>query len=153
VAPPAPVFAKAPAAPERSSASSSRFSSGLKIRGEVSGSADLYVDGEMNGKISLADAVVTVGPNGRVNADIEAREVIIEGVVQGNLKARDRVHLASSSRVQGSVLTPRIGIDDGARLRGKVEMVRAGETRSTPVASAPVDSSALAPVHAGAKDS
>jgi cytoskeletal protein CcmA (bactofilin family) len=144
-------FAKAPAAPDRAAAS--KFSSGLKIRGEVSGNADLYVDGELSGKISLVEATVTVGPNGRVNADIEAREVIIEGVVQGNLKARDRVHLGSSSRVQGSVITPRIGIDDGARLRGKVEMVRATDIRSTVAASTPVDSSALNPVHAGAKDS
>ena len=85
----------------------------------------MYIDGEAQGKITLADSRVTVGPNGRVQADIDAREIIIEGTVQGNLKARESIRLASSSKVQGSMLTPRIGIDDGARLRGKVEMTRA----------------------------
>jgi cytoskeletal protein CcmA (bactofilin family) len=109
--------------------SPSSIGTGLKIRGELSGSSDLYIDGEAQGKITLIDSRVTVGPNGRVQADIEAREIIIEGSVQGNLKASENVRLASSSKVQGSVLTPRIGIDDGAKLRGKVEMTRAGEPK------------------------
>lgn len=107
----------------------SSIGAGLKIRGELSGSSDLYIDGEAQGKITLLDSRVTVGPNGRVQADIEAREIIIEGSVQGNLKAREHVRLGSSSNVQGSVLTPRIGIDDGAKLRGKVEMTRTGESK------------------------
>jgi cytoskeletal protein CcmA (bactofilin family) len=69
-----------------------------------------------------------------VKADVDAREIIVEGSLQGNLKASESVHLGSSSHVQGSVLTPRIGIEDGARLRGNVEMVRANDSR--PVASA-----------------
>lgn len=148
---PSPTFAKASAIPERSG--SSKFSSGLKVRGEISGSADLYLDGELNGKITIPDGVVTVGPNGNVHADIEAREVVIEGVVQGNLKARDRVHLGSSSRVQGSVLTPRIGIEDGARLRGKVEMVRGNDSRSTAAGAKTTEAPAMVPVHASSKDS
>jgi cytoskeletal protein CcmA (bactofilin family) len=102
------------------------IASGLKISGEISGTSDLYIDGETQGKIRLVNARVTVGPNGRVQADIEAREIIIEGSVQGNLKAGERLHLGASSKVQGSVLTPRFAIEDGARLRGKVEMIRAG---------------------------
>jgi cytoskeletal protein CcmA (bactofilin family) len=111
---------------------------GLKIRGELSGSSDLYIDGEAQGRITLPGSRVTIGPNGRVQADIEAREIVIEGTVQGNLKARESVRLLSSSQVQGSVLTQRIGIDDGARLRGKVEMTRAVE----PKISAAADKSA-----------
>jgi cytoskeletal protein CcmA (bactofilin family) len=102
---------------------------GLKIRGEVSGSSDLYIDGDVQGKINLSDARVTVGANGHVQADIEAREIGIEGTVDGNLKARDSVRLGATSKVQGSILTPRIGIEDGARLRGKVEMTRDNETK------------------------
>jgi cytoskeletal protein CcmA (bactofilin family) len=131
VPPPVPVLA----APEprkvvaHDTFSPSSIGAGLKIRGELSGSSDLYIDGEAQGKITLLDSRVTVGPNGRVQADIEAREIIVEGSVQGNLKARENVRLGSSSKVEGSVLTPRIGIDDGAKLRGKVEMTTAGDPK------------------------
>ncbi len=109
---------------------------GLKIRGELSGSSDLYIDGEAQGKITLADSRVTVGPNGRVQVDIDAREIIIEGTVQGNLKARESIRLASSSKVEGSILTPRIRVEDGARLRGKVEMTRPTESKGSTAATA-----------------
>jgi cytoskeletal protein CcmA (bactofilin family) len=94
---------------------------------------------------------VTVGPNGRVQADIEAREIIIEGSVQGNLKAGERVQLGAQSKVQGSVLTPRFAIEDGARLRGKVEMVRAGSQGSSSAESA-TDSSKAKVMSASSKD-
>lgn len=105
----------------------STISAGLKIRGEITGTSDLTIDGDTQGKIRIANGRVTVGPNGHVSADIDAREIVINGTVQGNLKATESVRLGSSSHVEGSVLTPRIGIDDGARLRGNVEMTRAGE--------------------------
>lgn len=111
------------------SSSVSVIGAGLKIRGEITGTSDLLIEGEAEGKIRLVGGRVSVGPNGNVQADVDAREIIIEGAVQGNLKASESLHLGSSSRVQGSVITPRIGIEDGARLRGKVEMVRANETR------------------------
>jgi cytoskeletal protein CcmA (bactofilin family) len=111
------------------SRTTSKISSGLKINGELSGDSDLYVDGEVHGKIRMGNTRVTVGPNGRVQADIEAREIVIDGNVQGNLKASESAHFGASSRVSGSVLTPRIGIDDGARLRGKVETTPATPTR------------------------
>ncbi len=114
-----------------SSASVTTIAAGLKISGEISGTTDLYVDGETQGKVRLPNARVTVGPNGRVQADIEAREIVIEGTVLGNLKASERLRLGAASRVQGSILTPRIAIEDGARLRGKVEMVRAANSPST----------------------
>jgi cytoskeletal protein CcmA (bactofilin family) len=72
---------------------------------------------------------VTVGPSGRVIADIDAREIVVNGTVQGNLKASDSVRLGASGHVEGSILTARIGIEDGARLRGNVEMIRSGEAQ------------------------
>lgn len=108
---------------------STQIGSGLKIRGEISGTSDLIIDGEAQGKISLPESKVTVGPNGRVHSDIEAREIVIQGQVNGNLKAGESVSLGASSRVQGSVVTPRISIEDGAGLRGNVEMTRAGESK------------------------
>src|SRR5690242_12335134 len=95
----------------------SRISSGLKIRGEITGSSDMYIDGDVQGKVRVGSGRLTVGASGRVQADLEAREIIVNGNVVGNLKAADRVQLGSTGSVQGSVVTPRIGIDDGARLR------------------------------------
>ena len=105
----------------------------------------------MQGRIRLADSRVTVGPNGRVQADIEAREIVIDGSVQGNLKAGERTHLGSTSRVVGSVLTPRIGIDDGARLRGKVEMTPVNPPRQSSIVASAPDSETLQPETVGVK--
>jgi cytoskeletal protein CcmA (bactofilin family) len=152
--PPAPTVAAAPVAlvstPAPSATTSeqavaavpaaigaSRIQAGLKIHGEISGNSDLYIDGELQGKIRLGGARVVIGPNGKVQADIEAGGVTIDGSVQGNIKASESVRLGAGSRVQGSVLTPRIGIDDGARLRGKVEMIKAGSTVSASTTTAP----------------
>jgi cytoskeletal protein CcmA (bactofilin family) len=90
----------------------------------------MYIDGQVEGKVRVGSGRLTVGSNGRVQADIEAREIVVNGSVVGNLKAVDRVQLGSSGSVHGSVITPRIGIDDGARLRGNVETSRAGESRN-----------------------
>jgi cytoskeletal protein CcmA (bactofilin family) len=128
------------------------IAAGLKISGEISGTSDLYIDGETQGKVRLPNARVTVGPNGRVQADIEAREIIIEGTVQGNLKAGERLHLGAASRVQGSVLTPRFAIEDGARLRGKVEMVRIGGSQSASSVGTSTDASKAKAMSASGKD-
>ena len=128
------------------------IAAGLKISGEISGSSDLYIDGEAQGKVRLPNARVTVGPNGRVQADIEAREIIVEGTLQGNLKAGERLHLGAGSRVQGSVLTPRFAIEDGARLRGKVEMVRMGGSQSASSNETTADASKAKAMSASGKD-
>jgi cytoskeletal protein CcmA (bactofilin family) len=134
---PAPASYSAPAvgAPVTRN-SASLIGSGLKIQGEITGDSDLVIEGEAHGRIRMVNGRVTVAANGRVNADIEAVEITVEGSVQGGLKASDRVRLGPTSQVQGSVLTPRIAIEDGARLRGKVEMIRAGEV-ATPAAKVP----------------
>jgi cytoskeletal protein CcmA (bactofilin family) len=130
----------------------SSISSGLRIRGEISGDADLYIDGEAEGRISLAEARLTVGPHGRVRAGIEARDIVIDGVVEGNLNARESVHLGPSSRVQGSVLTKRIRIDDGARVRGKVEMTRPTDAGSSSAVELAADRAAVSSVSARGED-
>lgn len=158
--PAAPSYTPAPSAPSRSSVesapaslggSASKITAGLKINGEISGSADLYIDGEVQGKLRLGNARVTVGPNGRVQADIEAREIMVDGTVNGNLKAGERAHFGPSSRVNGSVLTPRIGIDDGARLRGKVETVQAAPARESASSVKPQATETFQPVEASVK--
>jgi cytoskeletal protein CcmA (bactofilin family) len=143
---PAPSRASAPSVPQfstpSSSAGGSAISSGLKIHGTVTGSADLTVDGELNGKIWLSDSRVAIGSNGRVHSDIEAREILVNGTLQGNLKASESVRFGPSARFQGSVVAPRIGIDDGAKVRGKIETVKpSAEPASAPAPKAKSSSS------------
>lgn len=122
-----------PPAPVPAPSNSAGFSipSGLKIHGTISGSSDLSLDSEMHGKVWLSGARLSIGPNGRVHADIEAREVVVNGNLTGNLKASESVRFGSNARFQGSVVAPRIGIDDGARVRGKVEMARPADASSS----------------------
>jgi cytoskeletal protein CcmA (bactofilin family) len=97
-------------------------SQGIKIKGEIHGREDLFVDGTLQGKIHITEGTVTVGPNARVNAEIEASEIIVRGEVTGTLKAKERVQIWSSGKAIGDVQTRRIAIEDGAVLRGKVEI-------------------------------
>jgi cytoskeletal protein CcmA (bactofilin family) len=123
------------------------ISNGIRIKGDVTGSEDLFVDGQIEGKLDLGNASVTIGPNGRVNADITAREVIVRGHVEGKVSGRERVQLSSTGRVNGEVQTERLAIEDGAVLRGKVEAgkvpAKAAEPRPA-AAAAPKPADALA---------
>jgi cytoskeletal protein CcmA (bactofilin family) len=128
-----------PAAPISSRAAAC-VSQGIRIKGEITGSEDLFVDGPVEGKINLANGSLTVGPNGAVKADVVAREVIVRGRVEGKISGRERVQLWSTGTVIGEVQTQRLAIEDGAVLRGKVEagkqVDKASEDRSTAVAMA-----------------
>jgi len=108
------------AAPPVSSNAPACVSQGIKIKGEISGQGDLCLDGEFEGKIRIADGSFTVGPNARVTAEIEAREIIIHGEVIGTLKG-ERVQVSSTGRVTGDMETRGIVIEDGAVLRSKVQ--------------------------------
>jgi len=106
------------------------ISQGIRIKGEITGSEDLFVDGPVEGKLQLTNGSLTVGPNGSVKADVSAREVIVRGKVEGKIAGRDRVQLWSTGHVTGEVQTQRLAIEDGAVLRGKVETGRAPEKGS-----------------------
>jgi cytoskeletal protein CcmA (bactofilin family) len=110
---------------ETLSVQASKIGPGLKISGEISGNSDLYLDGQATGKIRINGARVTVGPQGKVQADIDAKEIVVNGDVQGNLKAEAKVRLGASSQVKGFLEAPSVGIEDGARFYGKVEVTRA----------------------------
>jgi len=101
----------------------SEIASQLKITGEIFGDSDLYIDGEVGGKIRIAGGRVTIGPRGSVRADIEAREIVIDGNVEGSLSAVENVRLGASGHVQGKVLAPRIRIDEGAFFRGAIATI------------------------------
>src|SRR5450631_2420873 len=95
------------------------------VKGELSGSEDLYVDGEVEGSISLRGQSLTVGPNGRVHANIEARNVIVHGRVDGNIQASDRVELRKSASLSGNISTARVAIEDGAFFKGSIDIQKA----------------------------
>jgi cytoskeletal protein CcmA (bactofilin family) len=101
------------------------ISQGIRIKGEVTGSEDLFVDGLVEGKLNLTtNCCLTVGPNGHVKADVQAREVIVRGKIEGKVTGRDKVQLWNTGQVLGEVQTDRLAIEDGALLRGKVEAGR-----------------------------
>ena len=94
----------------------------LVIKGEISGSESLYVDGRIEGKITLPDNRVTVGRNGVVQASITAREIVIMGKVNGNIECGDRLDIRSEGSVTGDVSTVRISVEDGAVLKGGIQV-------------------------------
>ena len=122
------------------------------IRGELSGSEDLYLDGHVEGSIALKGNSLTVGPNGNVKADVTAREVIVRGRLEGKISGRERVQLWSTGHVIGEVQTQRLAIEDGALLRGKVEtgkpLDKNSETRAAGT-TAPTQSSSGVSVRSG----
>src|SRR5947209_19516523 len=101
----------------------------LTIKGEVSGSESLYIDGRIEGSISIPDSRVTIGRNGVVAANIAAREVVIMGKVHGNIQCSDRLDIRSEGSLTGDVITQRISVEDGAVRKGGVE-VRSSEQKS-----------------------
>jgi cytoskeletal protein CcmA (bactofilin family) len=94
----------------------------LVIKGEVSGSESLYIDGRVEGTLTFNDHRVTVGRNGVVAANIAAREVVIMGKVTGNIQCTDRVDIRSEGSLTGDVVSQRISVEDGALLRGSVQL-------------------------------
>src|SRR5260370_30325269 len=92
------------------------------IKGELSGSEDLYIDGQVEGSIDLKNFILTVGPSGQVKASVEAKGIVVQGKLEGNLQASDRVELRKSAIVSGDISTQRISIEEGAYLKGKVDI-------------------------------
>ncbi|HXY25061.1 MAG TPA: polymer-forming cytoskeletal protein [Candidatus Acidoferrum sp.] len=110
------------------------ISQGIRIKGEVTGNEDLFVDGLVEGKLNLTtNCCLTVGPNGTVKADLNAREIIVRGKVEGKVTARDKLQVWSTGQITGEVQTGRLAIEDGALLRGKVE---AGKQSAKPAPAA-----------------
>lgn len=108
----------------------------VTIRGEVSGEEDLYMDGVVEGAISLSGSRLTLGPNARVKADINAHDVVIYGVVEGDIRATGRIELRESAVLLGNIIAGRLSIEENASIKGKVELseVAAGSSTSRPSA-------------------
>jgi len=118
------------------------------IRGELSGSEDLYIDGDVEGTVTLPESRLTIGPNARVRADISVRYVIIFGHLTGNVQATGRVDLRQSALVNGDILAGRLSIEESAVLTGRVELKVTAEAPkpSAPAAAVPAPPEASAPL-------
>ena len=115
------------------------ISKGLIIKGEITGSESLFVDGKVEGSITLPGNRVTVGRNGQVSASITAREIVILGKVRGNVAATDRVDIRAEGALTGDVAAARISIEDGAFFKGGIDIKKADAKPAvpTPVPVAP----------------
>jgi len=110
------------------------------IKGELSGSEDLYVDGQVEGSIELSGNRLIIGPHGQVRARVNAKGVIVQGKLEGNIQAGERVELTKSAILVGDIATQRVAIEEGAYFKGKVDIQREGArteaAKAAPVASA-----------------
>jgi cytoskeletal protein CcmA (bactofilin family) len=109
------------------------------IKGELNGSEDLTIEGHVEGTIQLRDHVLTIGPNGKIKAQVFAKAVIVLGEVTGNVTATDKVDIRDNGSVDGDIISPRVAIAEGAHFRGSVDMQRKGAAapQGAPKAAAP----------------
>jgi cytoskeletal protein CcmA (bactofilin family) len=108
-----------------------RLGSSLHVKGEITGSEDLLIDGSVEGLIQLDERKLTVGATAKVTADIIAREVVVYGTVKGNLRAKDRIEIKKDGSVNGDLTTARIMIEDGAYFKGSIEIDKSAEKETT----------------------
>src|SRR6266850_5582580 len=132
-----PTAAPQPAAPAHAGAPSPRsemshsmekdtvnIGKSVVIKGELNGSEDLTIEGQVEGTIQLRDHVLTIGPNGRIKAQVFAKAVIVLGEVTGNVTASEKVDIRDNGSVDGDIVSPRVAIAEGAHFRGSVDMQR-----------------------------
>jgi cytoskeletal protein CcmA (bactofilin family) len=132
--PTSPVTSYSPASSSRSTNPSARNLSflgpSLEIKGKLSGEEDLQIDGKVEGPISLQGQKLIAGRSAQLHSEIAAREVVVYGKVQGNVRAQDRVEIKKDGSVLGDITTARISIEDGAYFKGRIEIER---SKITPV--------------------
>lgn len=109
------------------------------IRGDLSGSEDLYLDGDIEGTITLPENRLTIGPNARAKADIHARDVVVLGRLTGNVVATGRVDLRESAVVNGDIVASRLAIEESVTLKGRVELKGSAESASAPASRPATD--------------
>jgi cytoskeletal protein CcmA (bactofilin family) len=115
------------------------------IKGELTGSEDLTIEGHVEGKIELRQNVLTIGPNGKIKAQVFAKSVIILGEVTGNVTASEKVDLRDNGSIDGDIAAPRVAIAEGAHFRGSIDMQRSGKPADSKPAPAPASAPSAAP--------
>jgi cytoskeletal protein CcmA (bactofilin family) len=109
------------------------FGKSMKIIGEVTSDEELYLDGDLDGKLNLNNRL-TIGPNSKVNANIKAQEIIVFGTIKGNVESESRVSLRTGASIVGDIKTAGIVIEDGAYFKGGIDISRNGEAKGAPKA-------------------
>ncbi len=135
--PPEPTPVSAPRNASLNSQDQATIGKSLVIKGEVTGSESLYIDGRVEGSINLSGNRVTVGRNGVVAANINAREIVVIGKVRGNLVASDRVDIRNEGSLTGDVVAQRISIEDGAFFKGGIDIRKPGQKANGEAKDAP----------------
>lgn len=107
------------------------------IKGELSGSEDLTIEGSVEGRIELKENTLTIGPNGKIRAEVFAKQVIVLGEVTGNVTATEKVDIRDNGSVDGDVTAPRVAIAEGAHFRGAIDMQRASQPAGKPAVKEP----------------
>jgi len=102
------------------------------IKGELNGSEDLTIEGQVEGKIELRQNVLTIGPNGRIKAQVFAKSVVVLGEVTGNVTASEKVDIRDNGSVDGDIAAPRVAIAEGAHFRGSIDMQKSGTKAAEP---------------------
>jgi cytoskeletal protein CcmA (bactofilin family) len=143
--------ARTESAPPRSSAPSSRDAAvigpSIHIDGDVRGEEDLLIEGEVSGTVNLKNNSLTIGPNGKVHADVYAHSIYVDGLCEGDLFGSERVNVRKSATVRGNITSPRVSLEDGAKFKGAIEMdPQAGQNRVQPKSAAPQPQAAPKPV-------
>lgn len=105
------------------------------VKGQISSREDLYVDGELEGTVELYEHRLTIGPNGKLQANVKAREVVVLGSIQGNIEATDKIDIRKDARLVGDIKTARIIIEDGAYFKGSIDIA---QPEASKAATAPV---------------
>ena len=116
------------------------------IKGELSGSEDLTIEGQVEGKIELRQNLLTIGPNAKIKAQVLAKTVVVEGHVHGNISAGERIDIRDKGVVEGNLAAPRVAIADGAHFRGSIDMQQGGKMSEPAGDSKPAAQPAPAPM-------
>jgi cytoskeletal protein CcmA (bactofilin family) len=121
---PSPV--RTESSPQRSSAASSREAAvigpSIHIDGDVRGEEDLLIEGEVSGTVNLKNNSLTIGPQGKVRADVYAHSIYVDGYLEGDAYGSERVNVRKSATVKGNITSPRVSLEDGAKFKGAIEM-------------------------------
>ena len=116
----------------------------VMIKGQIFSREDLTIDGEVEGSVELQEHRLTVGPNGKVQAGVKAREIVVLGSIHGNVDVADRIDIRKDARLVGDIKTARIVIEDGAYFKGSIDITKP-EVRQPPAPSRPPATQAAAP--------
>jgi cytoskeletal protein CcmA (bactofilin family) len=123
------------------------------IKGELSASEDLTIEGQVEGKVELKNNTLTIGANGKIKASVFAKAVVVQGEVTGNIHASEKIDIRDAGSVDGDLASPRVAIADGAHFRGSIDMQRTGGAKpadaAKPSASAPAAGAPMAAASAG----